>query len=54
VTLPPTATFTNGVERYEFRYYAGPKELDRLAALGQGQRRRDEFRVLGVHQRGFY
>ena len=36
-TLPSSAVSTAGVERYEFRYYAGPKELDRLAALGQGQ-----------------
>ena len=35
--LPPSAVSTTGVERYEFRYYAGPKELDRLATLGQGQ-----------------
>lgn len=48
VTLPPTATSTNGVERYEFRYYAGPKELDRLAALGQGQEDVMNFGFWGV------
>jgi YidC/Oxa1 family membrane protein insertase len=36
-TLPTSTVSTAGVERYEFRYYAGPKELDRLATLGQGQ-----------------
>ena len=36
-TLPPSAVSTTSVERYEFSYYAGPKELDRLALLGQGQ-----------------
>ncbi|MGD0016090.1 MAG: membrane protein insertase YidC [Verrucomicrobiia bacterium] len=48
VTLSPTAVSTTGVERYEFRYYAGPKELDRLAALGQGQEDVMNFGFWGV------
>ena len=48
VTLPPTAVSTAGVEHYEFRYYAGPKELDRLAALGQGQEDVMNFGFWGV------
>jgi YidC/Oxa1 family membrane protein insertase len=48
VTLSPTSISTNAVERYEFRYYAGPKELERLAALGQGQEEVMNFGFWGV------
>ena len=48
VTLPPTAVSVAGVENYDFRYYAGPKELDRLAALGQGQEDVMNFGFWGV------
>jgi YidC/Oxa1 family membrane protein insertase len=36
VTVPPDL-MTNGVASYNFTYYAGPKEYDRLVALGGGQ-----------------
>ena len=35
--LVPTATTSNLSERYEFTWYAGPKEYERLAALHGGQ-----------------
>ena len=44
LTLQPGAGSTNGAARFEFQYYAGPKEYDRLAALGEGQ---DEIMQFG-------
>jgi len=35
--LVPTTTTGNGSERYEFTWYAGPKEYERLVALQGGQ-----------------
>jgi YidC/Oxa1 family membrane protein insertase len=37
VELPASDTGMGLVERYEFTWYAGPKEFDRLAALGANQ-----------------
>ena len=35
--FPPATITTNTAERYEFTWYAGPKEYERLVALGKGQ-----------------
>jgi YidC/Oxa1 family membrane protein insertase len=42
--FPPTSTTADTAERYEFTWYAGPKEYDRLAALGHNQ---EEVMALG-------
>jgi YidC/Oxa1 family membrane protein insertase len=45
--VPPTSV-TNGVATYAFTYYAGPKEYDRLVALGKGQEDVMQFGFWGV------
>jgi len=44
----PPISVTNGVATYAFTYYAGPKEYDRLAALGKGQEDVMQFGFWGV------
>ena len=46
--LPSTSTATDTVERYEFTWYAGPKEYERLAALHGGQEEVMQFGFWGV------
>jgi YidC/Oxa1 family membrane protein insertase len=45
--LRPTS-MTNGVATYTFAWYAGPKEYDRLVALGKGQEDVMQFGFWGV------
>jgi len=45
--VPPTSV-TNGVATYAFTYYAGPKEYDRLVALGESQEDVMQFGFWGV------
>ncbi len=47
LVMPPTSS-TNGVAEYAFTYYAGPKEYDRLVALGSGQEDVMQFGFWGV------
>jgi YidC/Oxa1 family membrane protein insertase len=46
--LMPPMSLTNGVAEYAFTYYAGPKEYDRLVALGGGQEDVMQFGFWGV------
>jgi len=47
LVMPPTSS-TNGVADYAFTYYAGPKEYDRLVALGASQEDVMQFGFWGV------
>jgi YidC/Oxa1 family membrane protein insertase len=48
LTIAPTTTTTNVMERYEFTWYAGPKAYERLVALGKGQEEVMQFGFWGV------
>ena len=49
--VPPTSV-TNGVATYAFTWYAGPKEYDRLVALGKGQEEVMQFGFWGAISTG--
>jgi YidC/Oxa1 family membrane protein insertase len=44
----PTSVVGDMVDTYEFTYYAGPKEYERLVALGKGQEEIMQFGFWGV------
>jgi YidC/Oxa1 family membrane protein insertase len=46
--FPPTAITADTAERYEFTWYAGPKEYERLEALRGGQEEAMQFGFWGV------
>ena len=48
ITMPPRSVDANGTEKYAFSLYAGPKEYDRLAALGSSQEEVMQFGMWGV------
>jgi YidC/Oxa1 family membrane protein insertase len=48
LTITPTTTTTNVMERYDFTWYAGPKAYERLVALGKGQEEVMQFGFWGV------
>lgn len=45
--LPPSVVLGSGLEIYKFTYYAGPKDYDRLVALGKGQDELMQFGMFG-------
>jgi YidC/Oxa1 family membrane protein insertase len=46
--FPPTSLTADTTERYEFTWYAGPKEYDRLVALQGGQEEVMQLGLFGV------
>jgi YidC/Oxa1 family membrane protein insertase len=48
LTITPTTTTTNVMERYDFTWYAGPKAYERLVTLGKGQEEVMQFGFWGV------
>jgi len=48
LSFPPANVTSNAAERFEFTWYAGPKEYDRLEALRNGQEEVMQFGFWGV------